>query len=147
MSSAELLRDRHLRVTAARVAVLEVLAGRSHLTTEQVALAVRARIGTVSMQAVYHMLDSLTAAGLLRRVALGGAAVRYERRVGDNHHHAVCRSCGDVTDVDCASDERPCGTPPDPQGYQIDEAEVIFWGTCPQCLASRAVPTTTKGLS
>lgn len=143
MSSSELLRDRHLRVTAARVAALEVLGERSHLTTEQIAVAVRERIGTISMQAAYHLLDSLAAAGLLRRVALAGSPVRYERRVGDNHHHLVCRACGEVSDVDCGSDERPCVSPPSKQGYQIDEAEVTFWGICPQCLESREVNTPT----
>jgi Fe2+ or Zn2+ uptake regulation protein len=143
-SSAELLHDRHLRVTAGRVAVLEVLAERSHLTTDEVAAAVRARIGAVSTQASYHMLDTLASAGLLRRIEVAGSAARYERRVGDNHHHLVCRSCGDVSDVDCDSEEKLCIAPPDRQGYQIDEAEVIFWGVCPQCQASHSVQSTMR---
>ena len=142
-SSAELLRNHHLRVTAARVAVLEVLADRSHLTTAEVATAVRARTGSVSMQAAYHMLDTLVSAGLLRRVEVAGSAARYERRVGDNHHHLVCRSCAAMSDVDCESAERPCVEPRDQHGYEIDEAEVIFWGTCPQCRTSPTAASAT----
>ena len=142
ISSTELLRERDLRVTAARVALLDVLAERSHLTTDEIAAGVRGRIGTISTQAAYHMLDSLTSAGLLRRVAVAGSAVRYERRVGDNHHHLVCRSCGEFSDVDCAVGDQPCLTPPAHQGYQIDEAEVVFRGTCPRCLQSRNARST-----
>jgi len=130
---AELLREHRLRVTAARVAVFEVLGERSHLTTEEVATAVRRRIGAVSMQAMYHVLNTLTSAGLLRRFELAGSAVRYERRVGDNHHHLVCRPCGEVTDVDCDVQDGPCVAPPERPGYQIDHADVVFWGVCPRC--------------
>jgi len=145
ITSADLLRDRHLRVTAARVAVLEVLAERSHLTTDQVATGVRARIGSVSTQASYHVLDTLAAAGLVRRIEVAGSAARYERRVGDNHHHLVCRSCGEVSDVDCATASGPCLTTTAPAGYEIDEAEVVFWGTCPRCQTSSApTPTTLR---
>lgn len=141
MTLADLLRDRHLRVTAARVAVLEVLAERSHLTTDEVATAVRARIGAVSTQASYHVLDTLAAAGLVRRIEIGGSAARYERRVGNNHH-LVCRSCGEVSDVDCPTASGPCLTTTAPAGYEIDEAEVIFCGTCPRCQTpSAAAPT------
>src|SRR5665648_43321 len=146
-SSAELLRDHHLRVTAARVAVFEVLAEQSHLTTDEVAAAVRERIGAVSIQAAYHMLNTLTSAGLLRRFELAGGAVRYERRVGDNHHHLVCRSCGEVTDVDCDVEEGPCIAPPDRPGYQVDEAEVVFWGICPPCHASPSGHNNTSSLT
>lgn len=135
-SPEELLRGHRLRVTAARVAVFEVLNEQSHLTTDEVAAAVRGRIGAVSLQAVYHVLNTLTSAGLLRRFELAGAAARYERRVGDNHHHLVCRSCGEVTDVDCDVQERPCVAPPNRPGYQVDEAEVVFWGVCPPCHTS-----------
>jgi Fur family transcriptional regulator, stress-responsive regulator len=130
-SSANLLRDSHLRVTAARVAVLEVLAERSHLTTDDIAAGVRERIGSVSTQASYHVLDALTAAGLLRRIEVAGSAARYERRVGDNHHHLVCRSCGEVSDIDCRTTT--------PAGYKIDEAEIVFWGTCPRCQTASAI--------
>ena len=147
MTSANLLRDRHLRVTAARVAVLEVLAERSHLTTDEVATAVRARIGSVSTQASYHVLDTLTAAGLVRRIEIGGSAARYERRVGDNHHHLVCRSCGDVSDVDCPTASGPCLTTSVPAGYEIDEAEVIFWGTCPRCQTPSAASPNPRSSS
>ena len=140
-----MLHDRHLRVTAARVAVLDVLAERSHLTTDEVAAAVRVRIGAVSTQGSYHMLDTLVSAGLLRRIEVAGSAARYERRVGDNHHHLVCRSCGEVRDVDCDSREKLCVAPPDQEGYQIDESEVIFWGLCPQCQMPHSVRSTTRG--
>ncbi|RYV49514.1 Fur family transcriptional regulator [Pengzhenrongella frigida] len=144
MTSAELLRDHHLRVTAARVAVLEVLAERSHLTTDEVAAGVRARIGSLSTQASYHVLDTLAAAGLLRRVEVPGSPARYERRVGDNHHHLVCRSCGEVTDVDCEAASGPCLAPAVPPGYEIDTTEIVFWGTCPRCRTSPAVPPTLR---
>ncbi|MBC7549427.1 MAG: transcriptional repressor [Cellulomonas sp.] len=147
MTSANLLRDRHLRVTAARVAVLEVLAERSHLTTDEVATAVRARIGSVSTQASYHVLDTLAAAGLVRRIEIGGSAARYERRVGDNHHHLVCRSCGEVSDVDCPIASGPCLTTSAPAGYEIDEAEVIFWGTCPRCQTPSAASPNPRSSS
>ena len=147
MTSADLLRDRHLRVTAARVAVLEVLAERSHLTTDEVATAVRVRIGSVSTQASYHVLDTLAVAGLVRRIEIGGSAARYERRVGDNHHHLVCRSCGEVSDVDCPTASGPCLTTTAPAGYVIDEAEVIFWGTCPRCQTPSAVSPNPRSSS
>ncbi|MEO6144184.1 MAG: Fur family transcriptional regulator [Dermatophilaceae bacterium] len=132
-NAPELLRAQHLRVTAPRIAVLDVLAERSHLTTDEVATAVRERIGALSMQAAYHVLDTLVCAGLLRRIEPAGSAARYECRVGDNHHHLVCRNCGEVADVDCDSADRPCVVPPDGHGFEVDEAEVIFWGRCPVC--------------
>lgn len=143
-SPDELLREHHLRVTAPRVAVLEVLDEHSHLTTEEVAVAVRARIGTVSIQASYHVLDTLVTAGLLRRIQPAGSPARYERRVGDNHHHLICRSCGTVVDVDCHRQDGRCIEPPDPHGFELDEAEVVFWGRCPDCRPAGATSTATK---
>jgi Fur family ferric uptake transcriptional regulator len=127
------LRDAGLRVTAPRLAVLAELMGGEHLTADQVAIAVRERLGTISTQAVYDVLGALTRAGLARRIEPAGSAARYETRVGDNHHHVVCRSCGAVTDVDCVVGEPPCVLPSDAGGFVIDEAEVTFWGLCPSC--------------
>jgi Fe2+ or Zn2+ uptake regulation protein len=132
-AASEALRAHDLRVTAARVAVLDVLEGHSHLTTEEVAQQVRARIGTVSTQATYHVLDTLTSVGLVRRIDPAGSPARYERRVGDNHHHLICRSCGKVADVDCHSEPGPCIEPPSGHGYEVHEAEVVFWGNCRSC--------------
>jgi Fur family transcriptional regulator, stress-responsive regulator len=122
-----------LRITASRVAVLSEVTEGKHLTADQIALAVRDRIGTISTQAVYDVLSALTRAGLVRRIEPARSPARYETRVGDNHHHAVCRSCGAITDVDCVVDERPCLQPADASGFVIDEAEVTFWGLCPTC--------------
>jgi Fur family transcriptional regulator, stress-responsive regulator len=122
-----------LRVTAPRVAVLGEVSEREHVTAEQVAHALRNRLGTISTQAVYDVLGALTRAGLIRRIEPAGSAARYEARVGDNHHHVVCRSCGAITDVDCAAGFAPCLSPPDAGGFLIDEAEVTFWGLCPTC--------------
>jgi Fur family ferric uptake transcriptional regulator len=122
-----------LRVTASRVAVLSEVTEGKHLTADQIALAVRDRIGTISTQAVYDVLGALTRAGLVRRIEPARSPARYETRVGDNHHHAVCRNCGAITDVDCVVDERPCLQPADTRGFVIDEAEVTFWGLCPAC--------------
>ena len=141
-SSAELLRDRRLRVTAARVAALDLLTERSHLTADDVAVGVRERIGSLSVQASYHLLDALVSAGLLRRVDIAGSAVRYERSLDDHHHHLVCRSCGTVTNIACRAQGGPCVALGDRQGYEITEVEVIFWGTCPQCRTSTTAPTT-----
>jgi Fur family transcriptional regulator, stress-responsive regulator len=127
------LRDAGLRATAPRLAVLAELMEGEHLTADQVAIAVRERIGTISTQAVYDVLGALTGAGLARRIEPAGSAARYETRVGDNHHHVVCRSCGAVTDVDCVVGEPPCLLPSDAGGFVIDEAEVTFWGLCPSC--------------
>jgi Fur family ferric uptake transcriptional regulator len=137
-TSADLLRDRHLRVTAARVAALDLLAERGHLTADDVAVGVRERIGTLSVQASYHLLGALVSAGLLQRVDLSGSAVRYEVRVDDHHHHLVCRSCGAVADIACRSDGGPCVAVGDCRGYEITEVEVTFWGTCPHCRATAA---------
>jgi Fur family transcriptional regulator, stress-responsive regulator len=132
-TAAEELRGVGLRVTAARVALLETVRGGDHLGVEAIASAVRDRIGHVSLQAVYEALHALTAARLIRRIEPAGGPARFEGRVGDNHHHIVCRSCGVVADVDCATGEAPCLTASDDHGFSIDEAEVIYWGLCPGC--------------
>ena len=128
-----LLRDAALRVTRPRVAVLSAVHGQPHADTESVLLAVRDALGAVSHQAVYDVLRALTDAGLLRRIQPAGSVARYEARVGDNHHHVVCRSCGAIADVDCATGEVPCLTASDDSGFAIDEAEVVYWGRCPTC--------------
>ena len=127
------LRDAGLRVTAPRVAVLAEMEDGKHVTADQVALAVRGRLGTISTQAVYDVLGALARAGLLRRIEPAGSPARYETRVGDNHHHVVCRSCGAIADVDCVVGEPPCLSPASAGGFVIDEAEVTFWGLCPDC--------------
>jgi Fur family transcriptional regulator, stress-responsive regulator len=132
-STAEELRGAGLRVTAARVALLETVRDGDHLAIEAITSGVRARVGHISLQAVYEGLHALTAAGLLRRIEPAGGAPRYEGRLGDNHHHVVCRSCGVVADVDCAVGEAPCLTPSDDHGFAVDEAEVVYWGLCPAC--------------
>ena len=132
-TTAEELREAGLRVTAARVALLEAVRDGDHLGVEALASGVRDRVGHVSLQAVYGALHALTAAGLIRRIEPAGSAVRFEGRIGDNHHHIVCRSCGTVADVDCAVGEAPCLTASDDHGFSIDEAEVIYWGLCPDC--------------
>lgn len=133
LDAESMLRDAHLRVTRQRVAVLEAVAREPHLDTESVIAAVRAEVGSVSHQAVYDVLRALTEAGLLRRIQPSGSVARYEARVGDNHHHVVCRGCGSIADVDCATGAAPCLTASDDHGYAIDEAEVVYWGTCPTC--------------
>ncbi|MFI5062375.1 MAG: Fur family transcriptional regulator [Streptosporangiales bacterium] len=137
---AEELRGAGLRVTAARVALLETVREGDHLGVEAIASGVRDRVGHISLQAVYDALHALTAAGLVRRIEPAGSPARFERRVGDNHHHVVCRSCGVVADVDCAVGEAPCLTASDDHGFSIDEAQVIYWGTCPDCAAAPRSP-------
>jgi Fur family ferric uptake transcriptional regulator len=132
------LRDHGLQVTAQRLAVLRAVSGRPHCTSDEVAEDVRAEIGAISRQAVYDALAVLAEKGLIRRIQPAGSPARFEDRIGDNHHHVICRSCGKTADVDCAVGETPCLTAADNSGYQIDEAEVIYWGTCPQCLAKNA---------
>ncbi|WP_408630071.1 Fur family transcriptional regulator [Actinomycetospora lemnae] len=132
------LRQAGLRVTAPRQAVLGVLGEHPHSTAEAVAAAVRARLGSVSTQAVYDVLAACVDAGLVRRIEPAGSAARYETRTGDNHHHVVCRSCGATADVDCVVGEPPCLIPSDAGGFVIDEAEVVFWGTCPTCAGAGA---------
>jgi Fur family ferric uptake transcriptional regulator len=129
----ELLRSHGLPVTAQRLAVLRAVSGRPHGTADVIAEDVRAEIGTISRQAVYNVLGTLSEKGLIRRIQPAGSAARYEDRVGDNHHHLVCRSCGETVDVDCATGEKPCLHAADDAGYEIDEAEVVYWGTCPKC--------------
>jgi Fur family transcriptional regulator, stress-responsive regulator len=128
-----MLRGAELRVTRPRVAVLTAVHDHPHAVTETIIDAVRADLGEVSTQAVYDVLRALTAAGLLRRIEPAGSVPRYESRVADNHHHLVCRSCGAVEDVDCATGHTPCLTASDDHGYLIDEAEVTYWGLCPTC--------------
>ncbi|HXR69620.1 Fur family transcriptional regulator [Actinocrinis sp.] len=135
-TAAEELRGAGLRVTAARVALLETVRHGDHLGVEAIAAGVRERVGHISLQAVYEALDALDAAGLVRRIEPAGSPARFEGRVGDNHHHIVCRSCGVVADVDCAVGEAPCLTASDEHGFAIDEAEVIYWGLCPACSAA-----------
>jgi Fur family ferric uptake transcriptional regulator len=131
-----LLRGASLRVTRPRVAVLAAVHGHPHADTSSILGVVRERLGEVSHQAVYDVLGALTDAGLVRRIQPPGSAARYESRVGDNHHHVVCRSCGSIADVDCAVGEAPCLTAAESHGYTIDEAEVIYWGLCPDCSAA-----------
>lgn len=131
---AQVLRERSIPVTAQRVAVLRAVAQCPHGTADVIADAVRADIGTISRQAVYNALGMLVDRGLLRRIQPAGSPARYEDRVGDNHHHLICRACGETVDVDCAVGKMPCLTPSNNPGYVIDEAEVIYWGTCPDCL-------------
>lgn len=130
---AALLRERGIQVTAQRLAVLRAVAGRPHITAEAVAGAVRAEIGAISLQSVYDALSLLVAEGLLRRIQPSGSPARFEDRVGDNHHHLICRDCGRVVDIDCAVGSAPCLEAFDRKGYEIDEAEVAYWGRCPQC--------------
>jgi len=137
-ATAAELRGAGLRVTAARVALLETVRAGDHLDAEAIAARVRDRIGHVSLQAVYEALHALTAAGLIRRIEPADSPVRFEGRVGDNHHHVVCRSCGVVADVDCAVGETPCLTASDDHGFSIDEAEVVYWGLCPDCATARS---------
>ena len=135
---ADELRQAGLRVTAARIALLETVRAGDHLDVDTIANRVRDRLGTISVQAVYEALHALTAAGLIARIEPAGHPARFEGRVGDNHHHIVCRSCGTVVDVDCVVGEPPCLTASDDQGFTIDEAQVIFWGLCPDCSTARS---------
>ncbi|MEU5509977.1 Fur family transcriptional regulator [Streptomyces fungicidicus] len=137
-SGAEELRGAGLRATAARVALLDTVRQGGHLGVEALASEVRRRIGHVSLQAVYDALNALTAAGLVRRIEPAGSPARYEGRVGDNHHHVVCRVCGAVADVDCAVGDAPCLTASESHGFTIDEAEVVYWGLCPACSPARS---------
>jgi Fur family ferric uptake transcriptional regulator len=140
------LRGAGLRVTAPRRAVLTWLAGHPHATADAVGAAVRAELGSISVQAVYDVLAACVGAGLVRRIEPAGHPARFECRVADNHHHLVCRQCGVTRDVDCIVGAAPCLTPLDTQGFALDEAEVVFWGLCPECQAdpdresARAMP-------
>lgn len=130
---AGVLRGSRLRVTPTRLAVLAAVEEFPHADADTVMQRVRARIGSASTQAVYDSLHTLVGAGLLRRIEPAGHPARYETRVGDNHHHLVCRACGTFTDVDCAVGSQPCLQVSDDHGYLIDEAEVVYWGLCPRC--------------
>jgi Fur family transcriptional regulator, stress-responsive regulator len=140
---ADTLRQRGIQVTAQRLAVLRAVAGTPHITAEGVAEVVRAEIGAISRQSVYDALGVLAAEGLIRRIQPSGSPARFESRVGDNHHHVICRTCGGTADVDCAVGSAPCLTAANDMGYEIDEAEVIYWGRCPAC-ASRARDTKAR---
>jgi Fur family ferric uptake transcriptional regulator len=133
MRDEDRLRAVGLRVTSARVAILEAVRAGTHPGADEVARMVRDRVGHVTIQAVYEALGALTQAGLVRRIEPAGGPARYEGRVGDNHHHIVCRRCGAVTDVDCVVGHAPCLEPAQRSGFVIDEAEVTFWGLCDQC--------------
>ena len=139
------LRGVSLRVTRPRLAVLGAVHEHPHADTATLIGHVRGELGEVSSQAVYDVLHALTAAGLVRRIQPKGSIARYEARVGDNHHHVVCRACGAMADVDCAVNEAPCLTASDGHGYVIDEAEVIYWGLCPECAAARNAESFGRG--
>jgi Fe2+ or Zn2+ uptake regulation protein len=142
---AQLLREHGFKVTPQRLAVLRAVSGRGHLTAEELVEVVRADIGTISQKAVYDAVGVLADMGLLRRIQPAGSAARYEDRVGDNHHHLICRTCGRMVDIDCAVGDTPCLTAADDAGFDIDEAEVIYWGRCPACreaAGERPGPTT-----
>ena len=131
-----MLREVSLRVTRPRLSVLSAVHEHPHADTDSIIGVVRADLGEVSHQAVYDVLRALTTAGLVRRLQPEGSVARYEARVGDNHHHVVCRSCGAIADVDCAVGYTACLTPSNDSGYEIDEAEVTYWGRCPECAAA-----------
>ena len=139
----QVLRGAELRVTRPRVAVLTAVHDHPHADTDTIIGAVRAGLGDVSHQAVYDVLRALTAAGLLRRIQPAGSVARYEARVADNHHHVVCRGCGTIADVECAVGEIPCLTASDGHGFVIDEAEVVYWGLCPECASNGTAAATS----
>ena len=134
----KLLREHGLQATAQRLAVLRAVSAQPHCTADEVAEKVRAEIGTISKQAVYDALGVLVEKGLLRRIEPAGSPALYEDRVGDNHHHVICRTCGCTADVDCSIGKAPCLTAANHSGFHIEEAEVIYWGTCPDCLAKKS---------
>jgi Fe2+ or Zn2+ uptake regulation protein len=142
--ATELLRRHGVQVTAQRLAVLAAVSRRPHATADDVARIVRAEIGVISRQAVYDALAVLADKGLIRRIQPPGSPARFEGRTGDNHHHLICRGCGRMVDVDCAVGAAPCLTPADASGYEIDEAEVIYWGRCPECLAQTPFQSGTE---
>jgi Fur family transcriptional regulator, stress-responsive regulator len=136
VEAEHLLRGAGLRVTRPRVAVLTAVYEHPHADTDSIIRVAREDLGEVSTQAVYDVLRALHGAGLVRRIEPAGSVARYESRVGDNHHHVICRSCGAIADVDCTVGDPPCLTPSDDHGYVIDEAEVVYWGLCPSCSAT-----------
>jgi len=139
-----LLRERGLRVTAQRLAVLRAVSTTPHVTADTVAETVRGELGSISVQGVYDSLAVLTENGFLRRIEPAGSPARYEDRVADNHHHLICRACGQMVDVDCAVGDAPCLSAADDAGYEIDEAEVIYWGRCPDCAAANTQASATE---
>jgi Fur family ferric uptake transcriptional regulator len=142
--SADILRAHGIQVTAQRLAVWRTVSNQPHITADATAEAVRAEIGAISRQSVYDALGVLVAAGLIRRIQPAGSPARFETRVGDNHHHVICRVCGRTSDVDCAIGATPCLTALDDRGYEIDEAEVIYWGRCPECASRGERATSTR---
>jgi len=140
VTDADRLRGAGLRVTSARLAILEAVRAGNHPGTDEIARAARDRVGYVTLPAVYEALNALTTAGLLRRIGPAGSPARYESRTGDSHQHLVCRRCGTVADVDCATGRTPCLEPLVSAGFAIDRAEVTFWGLCPQCRALKDLP-------
>ena len=149
---AELLRQHGIQVTAQRLAVFRAVASEPHITADAVAEIVRVEIGAISLQSVYDALAVLVSEGLIRRIQPAGSPARFEDRVGDNHHHLICRTCGRVVDVDCAAGKAPCLKVRNNMGYEIDEAEVAYWGRCPDCAAQarktsrRSRQRTTKNI-
>ena len=141
---ADLLRQHGIQVTAQRLAVMRAVSGQPHVTADAVAAAVRAEIGAISLQSVYDALSLLVAERLIRRIQPAGSPARFENRVRDNHHHLICRACGRMVDVDCAVGSAPCLSAIDDQGYEIDEAEVVYWGRCPDCQTKEAATTPRK---
>lgn len=135
--SATTLRAAGLRVTRPRLVVMDAVDMNPHADTDTIFTAARRQLPDISRQTVYDALNALTAVGMVRRIQPAGATARYESRIGDNHHHVVCRSCGTIADVDCAVGEAPCLTASDGLGFDIDEAEVIYWGLCPDCIKTR----------
>jgi len=133
-AATDLLRRHGVQLTAQRLAVLAAVSKRPHATADDVAELARSELGVISRQAVYDALGVLSEKGIIRRIQPAGSPARYESRTGDNHHHLICRSCGRVVDVDCAVGAAPCLTAADDSGYEVDEAEVMYWGRCPECL-------------
>jgi Fe2+ or Zn2+ uptake regulation protein len=141
LDNEALLRRHGLQVTAQRLAVMRAVSARPHSTADDIYTVVRAEIGAISRQAVYDALTVLNEKAILRRIQPAGSPARYEDRVGDNHHHLICRTCGRMVDVDCAVGDTPCLTAADDSGYEIDEAEVMYWGRCPECVAATSSAT------
>ena len=137
VEAEQLLRSVNLRVTRPRLPVLEAVYAHPHADTDAIVTAVRGDLPSVSTQAVYNVLRALTTVGLIRQIEPAGSVPRYESRVGDNHHHVVCRTCGAIADVDCATGDTPCLTASTDHGFVIDEAEVVYWGFCPTCTSTR----------
>ena len=139
----QLLRSHGVQITAQRLAIMRAVSRRPHTTADELTEDVRARIGTISRQAVYDTLGVLVDKNLVRRIQPAGSPARFEDRVADNHHHLICRACGNTFDIDCAVGAVPCLTADDDHGFEIDEAEVVYWGRCPSCIKSTSVKTTT----